>query len=1139
MTSSHSTDGSMTVVAAGPVLQLHGTLDPAALETALARFVARQRDLHTWRIGTDSAEHAEHPEAEGVLRARLERHGPAHHTLRLTVQPAGEPARPGQDLPAGLLADLLAGPAGPVPLSPCQRDILRAAPGDTARAHHGVLLRLPGPVDGDTLRRALRSVVAAHPMLSARIVPAPGERMLLTAEMAREAGRYDPLRTAEFTDRAAFDQAVAETRRGLDPHAGVLLRALHARGGGAGFPAGDLLFLAVHDLAADTASWPVLLEDLERALDALTAGTPPRLTSDAGRFEEWTERLRAMTADADEAAHRRGAAGDRSAAGPRPPASGPDGPQVRHTRFALPVTETSMLTGVLPARYGLSVAELLAGAVGQALARWRGTHDLAFDLRTDGRDGLPGYARAVGPYTRVRRIRLDSNRHLTPDRYLAAVAPALTGDADPAPPGGPRAAACFTHHPSAELLPGSSRFTLAGPAPSRLPQPAGGASPYGVQVRSHIEHGRLHVQAEWCPGAADGVDETSVDALCGRLRSVLESLADSGADDTPVPSAGPTVAATPRQRELLAQSPAHPGAGHHVEQLHWTWHGPLDSERFTAAWQAVFERETLLRAAFDRHDHSRIVLHDRATAQVVRLAHTDMSWARLRERDRRRGIDLYRPGALRVTLLDGPPGDGEAADTTRVLLTYHHALVDTWSVRVLLREFYRAYLHDGSLGGGERRPDLRDYTSWLGDQDPSPARDFWSRAAARPGTALQPARPGAPTRLTGFGRTSRRLPQPEAARLVHWAASWGVTESTAVQAAWALLLHRATGATGPTTVTFGVSVDGRGIPLEGVERLPGPLSGVLPMTVDVDPAATVPRLLAALRDRTLDMAAHDWIGAEHIRAWSGRPADEALFGTAVDFEPRKPPPDDLVAQLAARGVRVDPPQSTGATSTLPVRLVVRYDHLGGLLLTAVHDRGRLADAEAAKILAQSRQLLRAFVDGADATRPVAEVLNALPGADVPRMAAEPGPDRGVLTELRRAERPDAGAVCLVPPPGATPAGYRALVASHTGPEQLLAVRSATEAPDRAARELRTACALGHRLVLAGWSGSGRLAHEIARRVGSDDGTCPLVVTQGAGPADADGLAHTLSHLGSGPDEEVRPDDRGPGPSSVEHLSKDS
>ena len=112
------------------------------------------------------------------------------------------------------------------------------------------------------------------------------------------------------------------------------------------------------------------------------------------------------------------------------------------------------------------------------------------------------------------------------------------------------------------------------------------------------------------------------------------------------------IASTPLQRELLADADAHPGTGRQVEQLAWDWHGPLDPERFTSAWQSVVARESVLRTAFDDGPEPATVIHDRIDAEVQRLPCTPAAWPALLERDRRRGLDPRRPGPLRITVLD-------------------------------------------------------------------------------------------------------------------------------------------------------------------------------------------------------------------------------------------------------------------------------------------------------------------------------------------------------------------------------------------------------------------------------------------------------------------------------------------------------
>ncbi|MGJ5760733.1 condensation domain-containing protein [Streptomyces galbus] len=237
-------------------------------------------------------------------------------------------------------------------------------------------------------------------------------------------------------------------------------------------------------------------------------------------------------------------------------------------------------------------------------------------------------------------------------------------------------------------------------------------------------------------------------------------------------------------------------------------------------------------------------------------------------------------------LLEPDPARPAAASLpTRIVLTYHRALIDTWSAHLLLREFYRAYLAGGTLPGGERRPDLRDYSAWLAAQDRDAGREFTARTSPPAPAASRPARPAPATALSGVGRARLRLDTAETSRLAHWAGRWGTTESSVLQAVWAMLIYRACGTGGPAPVSFAVSVSGRGIPLEGADRMPGPLRNALPVHLDVDPAHTVPRLLRTLRDRALDLAAYEWVHEDFLHPdHTGTGTGAAQAGTLIVFE---------------------------------------------------------------------------------------------------------------------------------------------------------------------------------------------------------------------------------------------------------------
>ncbi|MFJ8810840.1 condensation domain-containing protein [Streptomyces sp. NPDC102490] len=644
---------------------------------------------------------------------------------------------------------------------------------------------------------------------------------------------------------------------------------------------------------------------------------------------------------------------------------------------------------------------------------------------------------------------------------------------------------------------------------------AGRPGPHGAPrlLRHGADHHTLELPAglgDWATCPAGMLADLVTSGPAAVARSTGHGRAGAHPPGPP-PARRParTFPVTPFQRELLAGP--HP-PDQQVEQFTWRWHGPLDTGRFTAAWQCVVDRESVLRTAFAWDPQLRAVLFDHCVPEVVRHPYdASVSREALLAAERERGFDLRRPGLLRVALLDRAP-DGPSVEpcAVDVALTYHRSVLDAWSVRLLLRTFYRAYLAGGRLPGGERRPDLRDYTRWLDDRNLDAARDFWRRPLCRPPVALRPAAPGERTGQDGTGRGGVRLSRAETARLTRWAARRGVTESSVLQAVWALVLYRASGTAGtPAPVVLGVTFSGRGVLLEDVERVPGPLAVPLPMSVAVDPAQTLSRLLRTVRDQVLGMAAYEWVPAGRIRDWLGLADRPGPGEVCLTFEHRTVEDGTLTGALAAHGVRAGPAALTGAPTSAALDVVAYRDERDGLVVSTVYDRATLGDAGARTMLDRCARLLRRLPGLADESTTVADVLGTLGEAGTPRLHTGParGTRAGTLVPLRAPGTPDAATVCLVGAPGAPHDWHHGLLRCYEGAQALVLLRTAPHAVQQGAAALGPLAGAPGRLILGGFSGAGTPAYAIARRL-AESGHSPPPVILGSGEEGAG--AHALA-----------------------------
>ncbi len=481
--------------------------------------------------------------------------------------------------------------------------------------------------------------------------------------------------------------------------------------------------------------------------------------------------------------------------------------------------------------------------------------------------------------------------------------------------------------------------------------------------------------------------------------------------------AADTYVLTPSQEGILFESLSSAGSGTYVSQAIFTLEN-ADLARLERAWQQVVDRHSALRTAFAWQNVKRPL---QVVGDAVRVPFRVEDWrgvdALEQERrleaflleDRRAGFSFSKPPLLRVTAFR--TGD----DRCRLVWTFHHIVLDGWSVGIVLSELFageEALRTGRALARPAARP-FRDYVDWLGQTDLARAESFWrerlrgfSAPTSLAGLARVESDPGAD--LDPHGTLESRLTPERTAALEAAARGRHLTLNTLVQGVWAVALARWTG---EPRVTYGTAVAGRPAALAGVESMVGLFINTLPTPVRVPGAASAGAWLQDLQAEQAELREFEWSPLAQVQAWSGAARGTRLFEALLAFESYPVSGFDVARDPAAlRIVRA----RFEDNSSYPLSLAVRPGP--ELTLRFGYDRRRFDEATVRRLLGHVERLFEAAATSLE-TR-VAE-LPLLPAEEERRLLVEwsgatlvPAPALDVLEAFRDRARLEPGAVAV-------------------------------------------------------------------------------------------------------------------------------
>ncbi|WP_229579421.1 non-ribosomal peptide synthetase [Rhodococcus rhodochrous] len=848
---------------------------------------------------------------------------------------------------AGRPAELPGGGVGELPPTPVMREVLDRTE-HVERLVQAVAVTLPGDVDRARLERTIGAVVDHHDAL--RLVLDPG----VTGDPAlriRAAGTVDP---AALLDRVDVAGDLTEGEQALvvnDAVDAALGRSDASKSFAVRFVWFDfgtarpgVLAILAHRFVVDEQSWHILLTDLARAWQQISAGEAPRLEPVGTSLRRWAHGLvEAASARRDELPVWERMLDDATSEPTThlvESAGAPTGTR-DHVRVALSTDHTDAVLNSVPALFRGEVADGLLAALGLALVRWRRDRDLQSssalvkieDHRRE-ESVLPGadLSRTVGCFTSVYPVRLtlagiDVDEAFAGGSAMGTAVKCVKEQLRALPDQGvgfgllhhldPESSVRLARTPqvgfgylgrtsSPDVPEGETGWTPTDELGDVLPA-VGTLTGTGIDFSAFVsgdDDPRLEARIEF---AADLIDRADADDLARHWIEALEALARHAASPAAgglTPSDLPLVDIDQKEIETWEQrypsladvwplSPLQTGLLFHASmtidervdvytmQAVLDLEGAVDPDRLRDAGQALLDRYPNLRTAFVTDDEGQ-------SLQLV-LDEVELPWRTVDLTDR---ADDVREAELADVLADEQARrfDMETAPLMRFLLVrsgadrYHLAVT---SHHILLDGWSMPLLMQDLMAlyvlRGDRTvlPRVRSYRNFLA----------WlaeqDHAASLDAWAQTLQGLSEPTVIAPVQRDPDNETISKVSVLVDTDHTARLTMlATELGVTVNTLVQAAWGVllgriTGNPDIVFGATVSGRPADLPGVESMVGLFINTLPVRVRVDPHESVAQLLQRLQSEQAGLLDHHYVGLSEIEQRIGNPIG---FDSLLVFE---------------------------------------------------------------------------------------------------------------------------------------------------------------------------------------------------------------------------------------------------------------
>ncbi|MCG7560202.1 non-ribosomal peptide synthetase [Pseudoalteromonas sp. McH1-42] len=399
----------------------------------------------------------------------------------------------------------------------------------------------------------------------------------------------------------------------------------------------------------------------------------------------------------------------------------------------------------------------------------------------------------------------------------------------------------------------------------------------------------------------------------------------------------------------------------YLEQSVMLLEGVLDTEAFAYAWAQLAANHSILRTAFFVTPHQPVqVVFEQCTVplQIDEPQSYDGTvetcLTQVAAQEYQHPIDLQGAPCMRLRLV--PFGE----HCHGFVWTYHHMIMDGWSLPVLFAELVEHYHARVQTRMVKSVMDpFRDYVEYLEKRDIQAEQAFWQQQLAKVDT---------PTLVTehlaisdgknhSVSELTETLSTDFTAQLSAFAKQRGLTLNQVVQGAWAYWLRTCCQS---DYVLFGQTVSGRPESLPRVAERVGLYINTQPVLIHTPGHLSVNDYLAQIKELQGSLAQHAHTPLSQIQQWSQIDNSSDLFDALYVFE--NYPSDPLAENTAPFKVTIC---SERDQTHYPITLAVGVAKQ--LSLTLCYRDAMLTAQQARQSLSLIADLLTAFMEAPDST----------------------------------------------------------------------------------------------------------------------------------------------------------------------------